>query len=150
MKLRLAIYTLYVILLISSIVITGIIKQPKTINTPVLPEIIYVETEKTLDSEIDRLSIKYGVSSSVVRAVIKCESSMYGGAVNKNRDKNGEVWSVDYGPLQVNDYYHEKTMLKLGLDIHNQFDSLEYGIMMMKSQGLQPWSASKKCWSSKI
>ena len=107
-------------------------------------------TEKTLDGEIDRLSVKYGVSSSTVRAVSRCESSMYGSALNQNLDKQGNVWSTDYGYLQVNDYFHKVNMQKLGLDIENEWDSLEYGFMLMKEQGLQPWSASKTCWINKI
>jgi hypothetical protein len=112
--------------------------------------VIINEPPKTLDSEIDRLSLKYEISSAIVRAVSKCESSMYGSAINHNRLPDGTIWSSDFGPLQVNDYYHEAVMTSLGLDIHNQYDSLEYGIMMMKEQGLSPWSASRKCWQSKI
>jgi hypothetical protein len=100
---------------------------------------------RTLDSEIDRLSIKYGVASSTARSIIKCESSMYGEAINRNRLPDGTVWSSDFGPFQVNDYFHEDTMTKLGLDIHNQFDSLEYGFMLLSSQGVGPWKASAKC-----
>jgi hypothetical protein len=105
---------------------------------------------KTLDSEIDRLSIKYNVSSSTVRAVIKCESSMYGSAINYNRNADGSIWSTDYGWLQVNDYYHGSDMQKLGLEITNEWDSLEYGFMLMQNKGLAPWSASKHCWINKI
>lgn len=105
---------------------------------------------KTLESEIDRLSIKYNVSSSTVRAVAKCESSLYGQAVNYNRLPDGTVWSIDKGYLQINNYYHEARMNKLGWDWNNEFDSLEYGIMLMSESGLQPWSASSKCWSQLI
>ncbi len=113
-------------------------------------EKIQIEQPKTLDSEIDRLSIKYDVSSTTVRAIIKCESQMYGGAINQNKTPSGEVWSTDYGYLQINDYFHEDEMVKLGLDIHNEWDSLEYGFMLLKSQGLKPWSASKTCFSKQL
>lgn len=148
MKLRLAIYTLYVIILILACFIPAVIKQLNTVDTPVVEEVIF--REKTLDSEIDRLATNYGISSSTVRAVIMCEGQMYGGAVHENKDEYGQVWSRDWGSLQINDYFHEDKMHKLGLDIHNQFDSLEYGFMLMKSEGLKPWSASKKCWQKKI
>lgn len=114
--------------------------KPSTIIKPI----------KTLDSEIDRLAIKYNVSSSTVRAVAKCESQMYGNAVNHNRDSNGVIWSTDKGYLQINDYYHQEPMRKLGLDIDNEWDSLEYGFMLMANQGLKPWSASRHCWSKLI
>jgi len=115
-----------------------------------IPQAVEVVVEKTLNSEIDRLSIKYNVASSTVRAVAKCESSMYGSATNKNRLPDGSVWSTDYGPLQINDYFHKDTMAKMGLDIYDSFESLEYGVMLMSKQGLGPWKASKTCWISKI
>lgn len=105
---------------------------------------------KTIEGEIDRLSALYNVSSSTVRAVAQCESSMYGGATHKNVDKDGIHWSTDFGLLMVNDYFHESRMIELGLDIRNEFDSLEYGIMLMAEQGLSPWKASRSCWLSKI
>lgn len=106
--------------------------------------------EKTLENEIDRLSNKYEIASSTVNAVIKCESQLYGDAINHNLDKAGKVWSSDKGYLQINDYYHSGPMKELGLDINNKWDSLEYGFILMKAEGLKPWSASKFCWSSKI
>ena len=105
---------------------------------------------RTLDSEINRLSDKYEISSSTVREVIKCESQLYGDAENHNLDKNGKTWSIDKGYLQINNYYHTGPMEKLGLDINNKWDSLEYGFMLMKKEGLTPWKSSAKCWSSKI
>lgn len=106
--------------------------------------------EKTLDSEIDRLSVKYGVASSTARAVIKCESAMYGTAVNHNRLPDGTIWSSDFGNWQINDYFHKEDMDKLGLNIYNEWDSLEYGFILFKQQGLAPWSASRACWSKLI
>lgn len=105
---------------------------------------------RTLDSEIDRLSKKYEVSSSTVREIIKCEGRLYENAINENINKKGEVWSRDWGNFQINDYYHEKIMKDMNMDIHNRWDSLEYGFMLMKKEGLKPWSASKSCWYPKI
>jgi hypothetical protein len=102
---------------------------------------------KTLQSEIIRLSTKYKVDSKLVSKIIKCESSMYSSAINENIGKDGKVWSRDYGLMQVNDYYHEADMKKLGLDIYNGYDSLEYGIILLANKGTKPWSASKFCWN---
>ena len=102
--------------------------------------------ERTIDSEISRLTLKMGLDETLVRKVIKCEGSVYGGLTHENKRK-GVVWSRDWGPLQVNDFYHQSNMEKLGMDIHDDFDSLEYGLMLMKTQGLSPWKASKSCWS---
>lgn len=120
-------------------------------NTPIAyaEEILSCKSnyERTLTSEINRLSIKYKVSSTTATNIIKCESSMYGKAINENIDKDGNVWSRDYGPMQVNDYYHKETMQKLGLDIYNQWDSLEYGFMLLAKNGTSDWNASRSCWS---
>ena len=71
---------------------------------------------------------------------------MYSSAINENTDDYGNVWSRDYGPLQVNDSYHAEEMRKQGKDITNQFHSLEYGLELMKQEGTKPWNASRKCW----
>lgn len=105
---------------------------------------------RTLESEVKRLSVKYKVEEKTILAVIKCESELYGSAINHNLDKDGNVWSTDWGYLQINDYFHKKPMDKLGLDITNPFDSLEYGVMMMSRDGLGAWKASRTCWISKI
>jgi hypothetical protein len=99
---------------------------------------------KTLDTEIDRLSIKYSVASSTVRAIARCESAMYGNAINHN--KNG---TIDKGYLQINSIHYGR-MTELGLSSESEWNLLEFGFMLMAEQGLQPWSASKHCWSSKI
>lgn len=121
----------------------------RTVEVDLTEEIVEV-VKKTLTSEIDRLSIKYNVSSSTVRAVAKCESQMYGDVVNHNRNADGTIWSTDKGYLQINNYYHEARMNQLGLDWNNEWDSLEYGFMLMAEQGLTPWNASRKCWSKLI
>lgn len=105
---------------------------------------------RTLDSEITRLAKQYSVNEKKVRRVIACESQMYGSAVNHNLDSSGKVWSSDYGPMQINDYFHEDTMRKLGLDIHNQWDSLEYGFILISKGGYKYWKASSGCWSGNL
>ena len=106
---------------------------------------VVLTPERTLDSEIDRLAIKYNVASSTARSIIYCESRMYGSAVNINRLPDGTPWSEDRGPFQINDYYHKATMENLGLNYYDQYDSLEYGFMLLSSQGVGPWYASYKC-----
>jgi len=105
--------------------------------------------EKTTITEINRLSTKYGVDKELITAIISCEGGFDGNAVHKNLTASGEVWSLDYGPLQINDYYQADTMARLGLDITNQWDSLEYGFILFTKQGSSPWSASRKCWLPK-
>jgi len=121
----------------------------RTVEIDLTEEIEEVEktlhSVKTLDSEIDRLSVKYDVASSTARAIIKCESQMYGSAINYNRLPDGTIWSEDRFYFQINDYFHKDTMTKLGLDYYNQWDSLEYGFILLSTQGVGPWYASKGC-----
>ena len=105
---------------------------------------------RTIDSEITRLAKQYLVNEKKAREIINCESQMYAKAINENKNKDGKVWSRDFGPWQVNDYWHEKTMEKKGLDIHDEFDSLEYGFMLISKEGDRHWKASSKCWLTKI
>jgi hypothetical protein len=109
-------------------------------------EEIVIEPVKTLDSEITRLSEKYQVDEKLAREIIRCEGGNKLDALNRNKDKSGNVWSVDFGPMQINDYFHKDTMTKLGLDFNNGYDTLEYGMRLLSTEGTGPWSASKNCW----
>jgi len=143
-------YAIYLFTIISLLIVSLYPRFAVAEAVPYVEPAKSYQEEKTIETEIDRLSLLYGVSSSTVRAVAKCESSMYGSAINRNKLPDGTVWSSDFGPLQINDYFHKKTMDSLGLNIYNEFDSLEYGIRMMSQQGLAPWSASRGCWNKLI
>lgn len=103
----------------------------------------------TTDEAITYLAKKYKQDEKLARKIISCEGQAYKQiGNNKNLDKNGNVWSVDVGWWQINDFYHESSAKKIGLDIHNEYDNLEYGFILLSTQGTKPWSASKSCWSS--
>jgi len=88
------------------------------------------------------------VLDPVVQAIIKCESTNNPNAIGKNISKEtGEVWSRDYGLMQVNDYYHEEEMNRMGLDIRDPKDSLEYGLYLYRRDGTKHWKSSAYCWS---
>lgn len=119
-------------------------------------EVVYIKpavatsTPKTFSVEFDRLATKYKITTkekTLLLNIINCESKMYGGSVNHNKDKDGKIWSKDSYDWQINNYYHEATMKKLGLDYNDRWDSLEYGFILYKQQGVKPWSASAKCWN---
>ena len=104
---------------------------------------------RTLDSEIIRLSKQYAISEKnqkVIRKIIACESANNPLAINKNIDSGGKNWSTDYSFFQINDYFHQGTMEKLGLDIENPWDNLEYGFMLINKGGFRFWKASSGCW----
>lgn len=92
------------------------------------------------------LADEYHQDPALALRIIKCEGGLRYDAVGKNYI-NGEVWSRDKGPWQINDYYHYKTALSRGFDIHEPNQNLEYGMMMLKEEGTAPWKASQNCWS---
>ena len=54
-------------------------------------------------------------------------------------------WSNDIGFWQINDYYHEKPALSMGLDIYDEKDNIQYGFWLFSIEGAVPWSASRHC-----
>lgn len=99
--------------------------------------------EKTFDSEVKRLSIKYQVNEKIARKIIKCESHNNPTAIGLSA-----VVGRDIGYFQLNTYFHTEEMRKLGWDINVPWDNLEYGFYLMKKEGYKPWYASSKCWSN--
>lgn len=114
-------------------------------------------TPITYDTEILRLSEKYNFNVELARKIIECESLVYGqNAENKNyRDEwDGSLmatssvhWSSDIGYWQINDYWHKEDALKIGYDIYNWKDNLEYGAILLSRDGTRHWNASKYCWN---
>ena len=64
----------------------------------------------------------------------------------ESKYKNVESPTDDTGPMQINRYYHAATAKKLGLNLEEPFDNIEYAMRLYKKEGAQPWSASKGCW----
>jgi len=91
---------------------------------------------------------KYNVSLSVARRIIWCESKFKPQAVRLNKTEAGEVWSKDIGLWQINNYWNEKDLNKLGWDIYDPGQNLEAGFYLMSMRGTQPWLWSKYCWDN--
>lgn len=81
--------------------------------------------------------------------VARCESTFnhwdeYG---NVLMNKQG---SSATGVMQLMASYHAPEAKKLGLDIRDFYGNLAYAKHLYQRKGLQPWTASKKCWGSAI
>jgi hypothetical protein len=48
--------------------------------------------------------------TKIICAVIECESGFNPMAINKNKDKGGNITSIDYGLCQYNDYWYSQKM----------------------------------------
>lgn len=107
--------------------------------------------EETLQQKIERLSNKYQVSAVLASEIIRCESRFVETATRLNKRVDSEtgaeyVWSKDIGYWQLNTYWQEETMNKMGWDIYAPEDNLEAGFWLLKTSGTKPWNWSKWCW----
>jgi len=105
---------------------------------------------ETLNQAIHRLALKYHQDENLIKRIIKCEGSLYEKSW-QTPHQNHDTWrSLDWGPLQINDHYHQAKMRAMGLNIYKWEDSLAYGIgVLLVEQGTAPWSASAFCWQQK-
>lgn len=101
--------------------------------------------EFSVDTHITKLSNQYGIDENLVRRIIQCESGFVKHAVGINY-RNGVAWSKDIGLGQINDYYHQDTMSRLGLDIYTPKDNLEYMFVLLKEDPSVHYKASSGCW----
>lgn len=105
-------------------------------------------TKEVVKEVIINQEIKYPILDKIAL----CESN------NKHFDTNGQVLvrgnagnraSVDIGRYQLNAFYHGKKATEMGLDLFNEKDNRTYAVYLFETQGSEPWSASKACWSKK-
>ena len=101
----------------------------------------------TFETLVPYLAQKYGQDESLARAIIRCESKNRAHAKGDNYNKEGVYWSSDWGYWQINDYWNQATAKRRGYDIKIWQENLEYGFIMLKEQGTQPWLASSYCWN---
>lgn len=142
------IITYFITVLILSISFNKLLVDAEVEHYIAPPQIAKKTIVKTFDSEVHRLALKYKQNETLARDIIRCEGLMYQTkGNNKNYDKNGLWWSTDLGWWQINDFYHLASAKKLGFNINNEWDNLEYGFILLSQKGTAPWSASAYCWS---
>ena len=88
---------------------------------------------------------KFFLEAPEMIEVARCESHF------RHHDQNGQVLrgmanGYDVGVMQINEMYHGKRALELGIDIYNIEGNLEYAMYLYQKSGLDPWRASKPCW----
>lgn len=99
--------------------------------------------------QVESLVREYFRDIPIMAEVARCESTFthYKGEGEVIR---GLVDQRDTGVMQINSYYHEDTMIAMGLDITNFNDNLAYARDLYERQGVQPWNASRPCWGSHL
>ena len=59
----------------------------------------------------------------------------------------GKVNPSDLGYCQINEYIHNDTARKLGMDIFTEKGNKDYAIYLFLREGSTPWNSSKSIWN---
>jgi hypothetical protein len=91
----------------------------------------------------------YYKDTPILAEISKCESRF------RQYDRKGNVIrglenSKDVGLMQINEHYHLETAKKLGYDLKTIDGNLAYAKHLYGEEGVDPWSASAKCWSKAV
>ncbi len=91
---------------------------------------------------------KYFIDTPILAEIAWCESKF------KHYKKNGEVirgeiTPKDIGVMQINEYYHGKTVDILGYNIYTLEGNMAYAKWLYDREGTVPWNSSKHCWGKK-
>lgn len=127
------------------------------IATPVLPNVAALEVVAEDEgvqvlawsdtTEIEESVREYFSDIPVMVDVAYCESRFVHVDPQTGGVMRGWLNSKDLGVMQINERYHGEAALKMGLDLHVLEDNMAYARYLYDTQGLQPWSASRHCWS---
>ncbi len=85
----------------------------------------------------------------VMIQVARCEST-FRHTLADGSVLQGRVDNDDTGVMQINKRYHQATAEKLGLNLNDIYDNMEYARYLYEKQGTQPWSASSPCWGQTL
>ena len=78
----------------------------------------------------------------LIMAVIQAESDFNNAATNKNRDKSGNVLSVDWGICQINSFWHigiGRTFPSVDYVLQNPHKVVRWMITMMRAGKIGLW-----------
>jgi hypothetical protein len=100
----------------------------------------------TDSKNVEAFLTDYFASTPLLVQIAKCESRF------RQYNSSGEVLrgeknTYDRGVMQINLLYHEKTAVKMGLNLHNIDDNVAYARYLYENEGSKPWASSSKCWS---
>jgi len=100
------------------------------------------------DPAVEKLVYTYFSDIPELIYVAKCESTFrhYG---PDGKALRGNAVNSDVGVMQINEFFHDARARSLGLDIRVLYDNLRYARLLYEEEGLQPWNASRPCWSRK-
>ena len=98
---------------------------------------------------IEKYLKEYFSDTPILVDIARCESEFRQFDTNGNLIR-GKVDRDDVGVMQINERYHLETAKKLGYEIHTVEGNIGYAKYLYGKFGLEPWSASKPCWSKTL
>lgn len=112
---------------------------------------VYPATVQTAPADkpltLEQYVREYFKDTPIMAEIARCESRFRhlgtGGKVLR-----GELTAEDLGVMQINEFYHEDTAKKLGLDLHTLDGNLAYAKWLYAKEGSAPWFSSSKCWKN--
>jgi len=138
----------------STVAVLPAMTSPTNLGNPVEEQTI--DLHKTVKSEdyqplsdsknVEKFVRDYFADLPVMTRIASCESR------NRHYGSNGEVLRgertpLDRGVMQINLYFHQKTALKMGLDLHQIDDNVAFARYLYEKYGAKPWMSSSACWS---
>lgn len=116
----------------------------------------YITTEVDAQTELrlagentEQIVRTYFRDIPVMIQVARCEST-FRHTLEDGSVLRGRVDPRDTGVMQINKGYHEATAAKMGLNLDDIYDNMEYARYLYDTQGTQPWSASSPCWGQTL
>ncbi len=114
-----------------------------------MTQVTETEVAEVAVADTEAIVREYFSDIPVMIQVARCESTFRHNLADGSVLR-GKVDSRDTGVMQINSHYHGQAAEKLGLDLENLHDNMEYARGLYERQGTQPWSASAPCWSKTL
>ncbi|MBI2475719.1 MAG: hypothetical protein HYV67_00560 [Candidatus Taylorbacteria bacterium] len=87
----------------------------------------------------------YFKGTPILAEIAKCESQFR--HIGERGDIiRGKVNPSDIGVMQINEDYHSKEALKLGLDLTTLQGNMAFAKRLYEKEGTAPWQSSSECW----
>ena len=108
-----------------------------------------ITKERQIGTDTEAAVRSYFSDIPVMIQIARCEST-FRHTTDDGTVLRGVVDPADTGVMQINTRYHGEKARKLGLDLTDMYDNMEYARDLYQKSGTRPWNASANCWSPTI
>ena len=109
----------------------------------------HITKERQIGTDTEAAVRSYFSDIPVMIQIARCEST-FRHTTDDGTVLRGVVDPADTGVMQINTRYHGEKARKLGLDLTDMYDNMEYARDLYQKSGTRPWNASANCWSPTI